>query len=432
MSLAAPDARYCQRVTVVEIPGSKSMTARALFLAAAAPGRSWLERPLVSDDTQAFVEGLRALGYRVEQGDAEWHVDGTSAGPPLSAAKVFTRDGATTSRFLPALAATGRGKFEFDASAQMRRRPMAPLTRALSELGADLSFGGQAEHHPMTVTASGLKGGHIRLDAGTSSQFLTALLLAGPMMREELAIEITDLVSQPYVHITIEMMRAFGIEVNRSGQTYRVERGSYSPRRYLIEPDASSASYFFAAAALLGTSVTVPGLGDGALQGDLGFVDILARMGAKVTKGPTSTTVTGTGQLRGITVNMRDISDTMPTLAAIAPYAVSPTRIVDVYNTRVKECDRLEACATNLRAMGVDVQTGRDWIEISPAVPRSAMINCFGDHRIAMAFSIAALRTQGVVLDDPGCVKKTFPTFHTMLGELTRSFAKADPDTRDA
>lgn len=384
----------------------------------------------MSDDTQAFVDGLRAMGYRVEQEGGEWHVEGASAGPPVRMARVFTRDGATTSRFLPALAATGHGTFEFDASAQMRRRPMAPLTRALSELGADLHFGGQAEHHPMTITASGLSGGGIRLDAGTSSQFLTALLLAGPMMREELVLEISDLVSEPYVHITIQMMRAFGIKVKRSGHTYRVEGGTYSPQHYKIEPDASSASYFFAAAALLGKSVTVPDLGKGALQGDLGFVDILARMGAQVTKRPDSTTVTGTSHLHGITANMRDISDTMPTLAAIAPYAASPTRIVDVHNTRVKECDRLEACAVNLRAMGVEVQTGRDWIGISPAVPRSAKINCFADHRIAMAFSIAGLRTQGVVLDDPDCVKKTFPTFHTMLGQLARSFANAGSDTR--
>jgi 3-phosphoshikimate 1-carboxyvinyltransferase len=409
-------------VTVVEIPGSKSITARALFLAAAARGRSTLVRPLASDDTEAFVEGLRALGYVVEQGTSEWEIDGAPAGPPRGSADVFTRDGATTSRFLPVLAATGSGRYAFDSSAQMRRRPMAPLTQALRELGATLEFGGESDHHPLTVHAAGLSGGAVRLDAGTSSQFLTALLLAGPLMRDGLTVEVTDLVSEPYVAITTAMMRAFGIDVARTGRIYRVEPGTYVANRYEIEPDASSASYFFAAAALLGESITVPGLSPGALQGDYAFVDVLARMGADVDKSAGATTVTGTGRLRGVTVNMRDISDTMPTLAAIAPFADGPTRIVDVANTRVKECDRLDACAANLRAMGVQVETGPDWIEIQPAAPHGAEIRCFGDHRIAMAFSIAGLRAPGVTLDDPDCVKKTFPTFHAVLADVIRSF----------
>jgi 3-phosphoshikimate 1-carboxyvinyltransferase len=238
-----------------------------------------------------------------------------------------------------------------------------------------------------------------------------------------LTVEVTDLVSQPYVAITTEMMRAFGVEATQSGRTYRVEPGTYTARRYEIEPDASSASYFFGAAALLGESVTVPGLGVDALQGDLAFVDVLERMGAHVEKGATATTVTGTGRLSGITVNMRDISDTMPTLAAIAPFADGPTRIVDVANTRVKECDRLDACATNLRAMGVQVETGPDWIEIQPGTPHPTQIRCFDDHRIAMAFSVAGLRTPGMTLDNPECVKKTFPTFYSALDDVVRSFA---------
>jgi 3-phosphoshikimate 1-carboxyvinyltransferase len=243
-------------------------------------------------------------------------------------------------------------------------------------------------------------------------------------MRDGLTVEVTDLVSEPYVAITTAMMRAFGIDVAESGRTYRVEPGTYVAERYEIEPDASSASYFFAAAALLGESITVPGLGPGALQGDYAFVDVLARMGADVEKRAGATTVTGTGRLRGVTVNMRDISDTMPTLAAIAPFADGPTRIVDVANTRVKECDRLDACAANLRAMGVQVDTGPDWIEIQPGTPHPTEIRCFGDHRIAMAFSIAGLRTPGVTLDDPECVKKTFPTFHTVLADVVRSLKR--------
>jgi 3-phosphoshikimate 1-carboxyvinyltransferase len=406
-------------MVAVEIPGSKSITARALFLAAAAEGRTILVDPLASDDTEAFVEGLRQLGYRVETDATEWAIDGVPSGPPAGQAEVFTRDGATTSRFLPTLAATGHGRYVFDASEQMRRRPMAPLTMALAELGADLEFAGQTDHHPITVNAAGLAGGPIRLDAGTSSQFLTAMLMAGPLVRGGLTVEVTDLVSAPYVGITTSMMRAFGVEVSEDGRVYRIDAGRYTARRYQIEPDASSASYFFAMAALLGTSITVPGLGAGALQGDLGFVDVLAQMGALVEQTSDATTVTGTGWLRGITVNMRDISDTMPTLAAIAPFADSPTRIVDVANTRVKECDRLEACAINLRSMGVEVRTGPDWIEIQPTTPHTTEIRTFRDHRIAMAFSVAGLRIRGgVTLDDPDCVKKTFPTFLRVLADV--------------
>ncbi|MFE7404527.1 3-phosphoshikimate 1-carboxyvinyltransferase [Isoptericola sp. NPDC057559] len=410
-------------MTVVPIPGSKSITARALFLAAAARGRTTLVDPLASDDTEAFAEGLRALGYAVDRQASSWVVDGSPAGPPRRSADVFARDGATTARFLPTLAAAGHGRYAFDASEQMRRRPMAPLTRALVELGATLEFPGAADHHPVTVAAAGLRGGSLRLDAGTSSQFLTALLLAGPLMRDGLTVEVTDLVSEPYVAITTAMMAAFGVEVERSGRLYRVAPGEYTATRYVVEPDASSASYFFAAAALLGEPVTVRGLGAGALQGDLAFVDVLARMGARVEQDAGATTVTGTGRLRGITVNMRDISDTMPTLAAIAPFADGPTRIVDVANTRVKECDRLDACAVNLRALGIGVETGPDWIEIQPGVPRAAEVACFGDHRIAMAFAVAGLRTPGLALDDPGCVKKTFPGFHERLAATVRELA---------
>lgn len=408
-------AHYGPSVTLVEIPGSKSITARALALAAAAEGRTTLVAPLHSDDTEAFALGLGALGYGIEREPGRWQVDGSPSGPPNATASVFCRDGATTSRFLPALAACGSGVFDFDASAQMRRRPMAPLTRALGELGAGLEFGGVAHHHPLTVRADGLTGGAVTLDAGTSSQFLTALLLIGPLCRDGLDITVTDLVSVPYVGITLAMMRDFGVDVEVSGPRYRVPPGRYRAHTYAVEPDASSASYLFAAAAVLGTSVTVPGLGAGALQGDLAFVDVLRRMGAHVEVGATSTTVTGTGRLTGVTVNMRDISDTMPTLAAIAPYADGPTTIEDVANTRVKECDRLDACAENLRRTGVQVETGPDWIRVHPGTPAPAEIACHGDHRIAMAFSVAGLRAPGLVLDDPGCVRKTFPTFHEDL-----------------
>ncbi|MGW4671969.1 3-phosphoshikimate 1-carboxyvinyltransferase [Streptomyces sp. NPDC004324] len=407
-------------MAVVDIPGSKSITARALFLAAAADGVTTLRRPLRSDDTEGFAEGLVRLGYRVGRAPHVWQIDGRPGGPAVTDADVHCRDGATTARFLPTLAAAGHGTYRFDASEQMRRRPLLPLTRALRDLGVDLRHDREEGHHPLRITASGVTGGEVTLDAGQSSQYLTALLLLGPLTREGLRITVTDLVSAPYVGITLAMMRAFGASVRRAGDVFEVDPGGYRATAWAIEPDASTASYFFAAAAVTGRTVTVPGLGTGALQGDLGFVEVLRRMGARVEVRADRTTVTGTGELRGVTVGMRDISDTMPTLAAIAPFASGPVRIEDVANTRVKECDRLDACAENLRRLGVRVRTGPDWIEIHPgAAPRSGTeIRTYGDHRIVMSFAVTGLRTPGVSFDDPGCVRKTFPAFHEEFAGL--------------
>lgn len=406
----------------LSLPGSKSLTARALFLAAAADGVTTLVRPLRSDDTEGFAEGLVRLGYRVGRTPDAWQVDGRPQGPAVADADVYCRDGATTARFLPTLAAAGHGTYRFDASPQMRRRPLLPLSRALRDLGVDLRHEEAEGHHPLTVRAAGVEGGDVTLDAGQSSQYLTALLLLGPLTRRGLRIRVTDLVSAPYVEITLAMMRAFGVEVAREGDVFVVPPGGYRATTYAIEPDASTASYFFAAAAVTpGAEVTVPGLGTGALQGDLGFVDVLRRMGAEVSVGATATTVRGTGELRGLTVNMRDISDTMPTLAAIAPFASAPVRIEDVANTRVKECDRLEACAENLRRLGVRVATGPDWIEIHPGAATGAQVTSYGDHRIVMSFAVTGLRVPGISFDDPGCVRKTFPGFHEAFAELRRT-----------
>ncbi|MFF8716133.1 3-phosphoshikimate 1-carboxyvinyltransferase [Streptomyces sp. NPDC015184] len=406
-------------MTVIHLPGSKSVTARALFLAAAANGTSTLVRPLRSDDTEGFAEGLTRLGYRITREADRWHVEGRPAGPAVTDADVHCRDGATTARFLPTLAAAAaRGTYRFDASAQMRRRPLAPLTGALRALGVDLRHGGAEGHHPLRIEAHGIEGGGITLDAGESSQYLTALLMLGPLTGNGLRITVTDLVSAPYVEITLAMMRDFGVEVVRDGDVFTVPPGGYRATTYAVEPDASTASYFFAAAALTGREVTVPGLGTDALQGDLRFIDVLRRMGAEVRVTKESTTVRSDGRLSGVTVNMRDISDTMPTLAALAPFASGPVRIEDVGNTRVKECDRLEVCAQNLRRMDIMAETGPDWIEIRPGTPRPTEIATHGDHRIVMSFAVAGLRVPGITFDDPGCVRKTFPGFHEAFAEF--------------
>ncbi|NGO80167.1 3-phosphoshikimate 1-carboxyvinyltransferase [Streptomyces sp. YC504] len=416
-------------MTLVDLPGSKSITARALFLAAAARGTTVLRRPLVSDDSEGFAAGLAALGYRVQREPDSWRIEGSPSGPPAATASVYCRDGATTARFLPVLAAAGHGSYHFDASAQMRRRPLGPLTQALLTLGVELHHEGAHGHHPLRILARGVEGGRLVLDAGESSQYLTALLLLGPLTTDGLHLTVTRLVSAPYVEITLAMMRAFGVEVGREqtadGVVFTVPPGGYTAADWAVEPDASTASYFFAAAALAGREITVPGLGRSALQGDLRFTDVLARMGAEVEVGADATTVRGSGRLSGVTVNMRDISDTMPTLAALAPFASGPVRIEDVHNTRVKECDRLEACAQNLRRVGIDVRTGDDWLEIQPGTPRGAEIRTYGDHRIVMSFAVTALRTPGISFDDPGCVRKTFPGFHQAYAAVRRQWEAA-------
>jgi len=406
-------------MTEVRLPGSKSVTARALFLAAAASGRTVLREPLQAADTRAFLAALTALGYPLAAESRRWEITGSPSGPPAGGGAVWCHDAATASRFLPALCAAGHGTYAIDASAQMRARPMAPLLGALRQLGADITAA-DGDHLPLRIRAGGVKGGDVVLDAGVSSQFLTALCLLGPLTAEGLRIRATDLVSAPYVGLTLVMMARFGAVVRREGDgIFAFEPAGYEAVDMTVEPDASTASYFLAAAALTGNTVTVPGLGRRSAQGDLAFgTQILAAMGAQCHATDDTITVTGTGQLSGGEFVMRDISDTMPTLAAIAPFADGPVTITGVGNVRVKESDRLEAMAVNLRACGIRCETGPDWITVHPGQPHGAHIACYADHRIAMACSLIGLRTPGITLDDPQCVAKTCPDFHRLMAGL--------------
>lgn len=405
------------------IPGSKSLTNRALLCAAGAPGRSLLRRPLVSDDTLAFAGGLRALGYEVDlegAGAEVWAVTGTGRGPQVGSAEVFCRDAGTAARFLPALAATGEGRFRFDGTEQLRRRPLGPLLDGLRALGAGVTREGAGDL-PFLLEARGLRGGAVVVDAHQSSQYVSGLLLAAPLMERPLRLRTTDLASRPYVEMTLGLMERFGVAAEGSPEEgITVPVGGYRPRDLTIEPDASTASYFFAAAALTGRTVTVPALGTSSAQGDLHFVDVLETMGARVRREPEATTVIGPpgGLGGGVAIDMNAISDTMMTLAAIAPYADGPVTITGVGHTRRKESDRVGVMAANLRACGVPVEEGEDWLRIHPASPRAARIACHRDHRIAMSFSVLGLRAPGITLDDPDCVSKTFPGFHQEFARL--------------
>ncbi|MFC9847855.1 3-phosphoshikimate 1-carboxyvinyltransferase [Streptomyces sp. NPDC060223] len=403
------------------IPGSKSLTNRVLLLAAAAAGTSRVQAPLVSEDTVAFRKALTELGVRVESSplDEYWDVTGTGRGPQ-GQARVWCADAGTAARFLPPFAATGTGSFVFDGSQQLRARPQRPLFDALLRLGADIEAapGGAL---PLVIRTRGLDGGEITVDSSMSSQYLSGLLMAAPLMRRGLTVRFRGLVSRPYVDMTVALMRRFGAHVTECQDgSFEVEPGGYTAAHPVVEPDASTASYVFAAAAATGQTVTVPGLTEGSLQGDVRFVEVLARAGARVQVDRAGTTVAGTGRLRGgFTVDMGEISDTFMTLAALAPLADAPLTIRGIGHARLKESDRIAAVAANLRACGIETAEGRDWITIRPGVPRAARIACHRDHRIAMAFSVLGLVVPGTIsLDDPDCVAKTFPGFHAEMRRL--------------
>ena len=380
----------------VRLPGSKSITNRALVCAAMADGTSVLSGALHADDTDAMIGCLRALGIAVDVDGATVTVHGRGGVIPVAAAKLDVRLSGTTARFVAPLAARGHGRYEIDAAPPMRRRPMAPTFEALRSLGVAVEELGDPGCLPVVITSTGLRSGLVRVSGDVSSQFVSGLLMAGFDVDVS-----TDLISKPYVDMTREVMRAFA-----------------EPREYTIEPDASAASYFFAAAAICGGRVTVEGLGAGSLQGDLAFLDVLESMGAVVERGSGSTTVRSGGQLHGIDVDLRDLSDTVPTLAAVAVFADSPTTIRGVGFIRGKESDRIAAVVTELCRCGVEAEEQEDGLTIVPGQPHPARIETYDDHRIAMAFALIGLRAPGIEIADPGCVAKTFPTYFEVLDTL--------------
>jgi 3-phosphoshikimate 1-carboxyvinyltransferase len=329
-------------------------------------------------------------------------------------------------RFLTAALPLGRGHYRIDGVPRMRLRPIAPLIAALNDLGADAHSEAGSGCPPVVVHAAGLRGGQTRMAGNLSSQYFSALLLVAPYAREGVLVDVDgDLVSKPYLPMTTAVMAAFGVTADLDAVSWRrlgVRRGQhYAGRIFPIEPDASNASYFFAAAAVTGGRVRVKGLGRSSTQGDLRFVEVLGKMGAEVVIAEEYTEVSGpvNGDLRGIDVDMGPISDTAQTLAAIAPFASGPTTIRGIAHARLKETDRVSAMATELRRLGQDVAEFPDGLRIIPQPIRPAEIDTYDDHRMAMSFAVAALRTSGMALRDPGCVAKTFPEFFDVLNAVT-------------
>jgi 3-phosphoshikimate 1-carboxyvinyltransferase len=407
----------------VILPGSKSITNRALLIAALADGVSELHQALYSDDTRYMAAALRSLGIAIEETPtaASYRVVGAGGRLPATSADCFIGNSGTTVRFLTAAVALGHGRYRLDGDADMRRRPIAPLLDGLNQLGVTAQAEAGTGCPPVVVTSAGLPGGCAAIPGGISSQYFSALLLVAPYARAGLTLEVIgELVSKPYLDVTAAVMAAFGVTVVNEGyRRFSVAAGQrYQARRYDVEPDASAASYFFAAAAITGGRVRVLHLGRRSAQGDLRFTEILARMGCSVTSTDEWTEVQGPTRLRGVSVDMADCSDTAQTLAAIAPLADGPVRIDGIGFIRQKETDRVAALATELSRLGLRVEERPDGLTIWPGPLRPALVQTYRDHRMAMSFAILGLRLPGLRIADPGCVSKTFPDFFERLAAL--------------
>jgi len=410
------------------VPGSKSITNRALPLAALADGTSTLRGVLHSDDTRYMRGALEALGIPIrDAGPTTLEVDGGRHRLRAPGQDLFVGNSGTTVRFLTALAALVDGPVTLVGDAHMAKRPISDLVDGLRQLGVTIDC--PTGCPPLTVHGGRLPGGSLSMRGDRSSQYFSALLMAGPVAEGAIAIRVErGLVSRPYVDVTCRMIADFGGRVDSSPDAFFVHPiARYVPRTYDVEPDASSASYAFAVAAATGGTVTVPDLGRGALQGDYQFVDLLARAGATVERGDDETTVRGALALHGVDADMHHISDTVMTMAALAVLADGPTTIRNVANIRIKETDRLAATVTELTRLGQEVTYGEDWLRIEPRPVRPAVVHCYGDHRIAMSFAVLGLARPGVTIEDPACVAKTYPTFWDDFAACYRAVGEAPP-----
>ncbi len=403
-------------------PGSKSITNRALVCAALAEGHSLLAGALESDDTGVMIDGLKALGVAVEHDRPQQaiRVCGCGGRLPAGEAEIWVGNSGTTVRFLTALVSTGHGRFRFDGTARMRQRPIQDLLDALEQLGGDAVSELGTGCPPVVVRAAGLSGGRASVAGELSSQFLSAVLMAAPAARTPVELIVAGkLVSKPYVDMTLAVMAAFGVAVAKdsAGASLRIVPSGYRACSYAIEPDASAASYFLAAAAMTGGEVTIEGLSRQSLQGDVAFCDCLEQMGCRVRDQRGGLTVAG-APLRGIEVDMNAISDTVPTLAAVALLARGATTIRGVAHIRHKETDRIRALANELRKLGAAVEEYDDGLRITPGKLRGATLDTYDDHRMAMGLALVGLTTPGVIINDPACTAKTYPRFFEDLAKL--------------
>ena len=414
----------------VKLPGSKSISNRTLLLAALAEGNSEVRGLLDSDDTQRMLEALAQLGVQLD-GSADtgnFRVQGCGGKFPQKQADLFLGNAGTAFRPLTAALALSSGHYKLSGVPRMHERPIGDLVEALRQIGADISYLGQEGYPPLQISPAAIRaGGEISIRGNVSSQFLTALLMVVPLTQADTRINVVgELISKPYIEITLNLMRQFGVEVSRDGwQSFQIAGGQHyrSPGVVHVEGDASSASYFLAAGAIGKGPVRVEGVGKNSIQGDVRFVETLQQMGAHITIGDSWIEVSGTGKLNALDVDLNHIPDAAMTIAVAALFADGTTTIRNVASWRVKETDRLSAMATELRKVGATVEEGADYLRITPPqqLLADAVIDTYDDHRMAMCFSLVALGGVPIRINDPKCVGKTFPDYFQVLQQITQS-----------
>ncbi|MFV7771006.1 3-phosphoshikimate 1-carboxyvinyltransferase [Shewanella marisflavi] len=411
----------------VNIPGSKSISNRALLLATLAEGKTRLTNLLDSDDIRHMLTSLKQLGVKFQLSDNNTVCELEGLSGPISsdqAQSLFLGNAGTAMRPLCAALTLGQGEFTLTGEPRMEERPIGDLVEALSALGADIQYLKQPGFPPLTVNATGLNGGDVEIAGDLSSQFLTALLMVAPLAKEQVNIKIKgELVSKPYIDITVALMAQFGVKViNHDYERFEIPAGQHyvSPGTVLVEGDASSASYFLAAGAIQGGEVKVTGVGLKSIQGDVKFADVLEKMGAEIEWGD-DYIIARSAALNAVDLDMNHIPDAAMTIATAALFAKGTTTLRNIYNWRIKETDRLAAMATELRKVGAIVEEGHDYISVTPpAKLNTADIDTYNDHRMAMCFSLLAFADCGITINDPDCTSKTFPSYFEQFAALAQ------------
>jgi 3-phosphoshikimate 1-carboxyvinyltransferase len=407
----------------IQVPGSKSITNRALLMAALADGRSVIESALVSDDTRYMIGALLHLGFAItlDEPTSQIVMDGRGGAIPAQSADLFVGGSGTAMRFLAGFLTLGKGPYRLDGNTRMRQRPIGDLIEALRKLGLAIHCEADNGCPPVVIQdGAAFEGGETVVDASLSSQFVSSLLIPAPIWKKGLRLKYTGSAGIPFITMTIRLMERAGIkDVFVDDNFIRVPGGqSYQPGCFVVEADASSAGYFAAAALLCGGKVELKNLSRDSVQGDIQFLSLLKRMGARVNWRRRSVVVEGGGEFSGLDIDMHTMPDMVPTLAVLAPFATSPTRIRNVQYIRHHESDRIHALAVELGRLGVKVVEHQDGLEIEPSRPIPAAIETYDDHRIAMSFAIMGLRIPGIRIKDPGCVSKTYPYFFVDLAAL--------------
>ncbi len=409
--------------SALNVVGSKSLSNRAFIIAALAEGTSTLTNTLIAEDTEVMVSALNALGIVVEANDTTFTVQGKGGKIPVKEANLDLKLSGTSIRFLATLVTLGEGHYRLDGNERMRQRPIKDLLAALHSLGVKAETVDESGCPPFIVEAKGMEGGKTSIAGDSSSQYLSALLMASPYAKGSVTIEVTgELQSKPFIDMTLKIMSDFGVTIERKDyKSFHISPAKYQPRNYQIEGDAMAAGYFWAAAAITGGKVKIENVGSGSYQGDKRLANVLGEMGCTVnwTEKSCEVIAPANSKLKGGSFNLNDMPDQAQTLAVVALFADSPVRIENVWNMRIKETDRLKALNIELTKLGAEVEEGKDYIVINPLKEaKAAEIDTYGDHRMAMAFALAGLRLKGVTIKNPKCVAKTFPNFFDVLDTL--------------